>query len=82
MASEKRGAVESRSLAIRETHDARIGELAANLADKVEARPFRGHEIKGHALVHRVAAKAVEQARRAKQTRLLPLNASSGTTPS
>lgn len=54
--------------AIRESVDAELNELAANLANTDDAHLFGENEFKIRAIAHKIAAKAVEQHLARKKT--------------
>jgi hypothetical protein len=65
---EKQAEIADLEQAIRETVDAEIRELAANLAHSDDAHLFGDNEFKIRALAHRIAAKAIEQHLTRKKT--------------
>ena len=71
---EKKLAIEDLSQAIRVAVDEEIGELAANLLSTDDAHLFGDNEFKIRALAHKIAAKAYEQHRARKKTRLAKLS--------
>jgi hypothetical protein len=65
---EKQADIDDLARAIRESIDAEINDLAANLATTDDAHLFGENEFKIRALAHKIAAKAVEQHLAQKKT--------------